>query len=154
MDTIKEPLKTNGIRAQVVDSVATVLDQETESIIKEWLGRIRAGDNLPAIELDDKTRSSHLPQFFKELVNRLRYPVPMGTRRIPSKSALEHGMTRRKQGYTPAMLVEDSRMLEVSIFDTLRKNDKRLDPHDLLLDVIVIADEADSQLAESLASFI
>jgi hypothetical protein len=52
------------------------------------------------------------------------------------------------------MLVEESRMLEVSIFDTLHKNDQRLDSGVVLLDVMVIADEADSQLAEAMISFI
>jgi hypothetical protein len=52
------------------------------------------------------------------------------------------------------MLVEESRMLEVSIFETLRKNDQKLDSSVLLLDVMVIADEADLQLAEAMTSFI
>jgi hypothetical protein len=52
------------------------------------------------------------------------------------------------------MLVEESRMLEVSIFDTLHKNDQRLDSSILLLDVMVIADEADLQLREAMTSFI
>ena len=122
--------------------------------IKEWLARISADENLFAIKLDDKTRSSHLPQFFKELIHRLRYPRPLGTKGQPSKSAHEHGLTRSEQGYSAAMLVEESRMLEVSIFDTLHKNDQRLDSGVVLLDVMVIADEADSQLAEAMISFI
>ena len=154
MDTIKEPLARNGIPAQDVDSVATILERESESTIKEWLARISADENLFAIKLDDKTRSSHLPQFFKELIHRLRYPRPLGTKGQPSKSAHEHGLTRREQGYSAAMLVEESRMLEVSIFDTLHKNDQRLDSGVVLLDVMVIADEADSQLAEAMISFI
>jgi hypothetical protein len=123
-------------------------------MIKEWLARISADENLFAIKLDDKTRSSHLPQLFKELINRLRYPRPVGTKGQPSRSAHEHGLTRRKQGYSAAMLVEESRMLEVSIFDTLHENDQRLDSSVVLLDVMVIADEADSQLAEAMISFI
>jgi hypothetical protein len=78
----------------------------------------------------------------------------VGTKGQPSKSAHEHGLTRRKQGYSAAMLVEESRMLEVSIFDTLHKNDQRLDASVLLLDVMVIADEADLQLREAMTSFI
>jgi hypothetical protein len=38
--------------------------------------------------------------------------------------------------------------------DTLHKNDQRLDSSVLLLDVMVIADEADLQLAEAMTSFI
>jgi hypothetical protein len=154
MDTIKEPMTRNGIPTQVMDSVAAILERETESAIKEWLRRVSADENLSAIELDDKTRSSHLPQLFKELAHRLRYPLPLGTKGQPSKSAQEHGLTRRKQGYSAAMLVEESRMLEVSIFDTLNKNGQRLDSSVLLLDVMVIADEADLQLAEAMTSFI
>jgi hypothetical protein len=134
--------------------VATILERESESTIEEWLARISADENLFAIKLDDKTRSSHLPQFFKELIHRLRYPRPLGTKGQPSKSAHEHGLTRSEQGYSAAMLVEESRMLEVSIFDTLHKNDQRLDSGVVLLDVMVIADEADSQLAEAMISFI
>jgi hypothetical protein len=154
METIEKPLTGNGASAQDVDSVATILERESGSMIKEWLARVSADENLFAIKLDDKTRSSHLPQFFKELVHRLRFPRPLGTKGQPSKSAQEHGLTRRKQGYSSAMLVEESRMLEVSIFDTLHKNDQRLDSSVLLLDVAVIADEADSQLAEAMTSFI
>ena len=154
METVEESLTGNGTSVRDVDSVATILERESESTIKEWLARISADENLFAIKLDDKTRSSHLPQLFKELIHRLRYPRPLGTKGQPSKSAHEHGLARRKQGYSAAMLVEESRMLEVSIFDTLHKNDQRVDVNVLLLDVSVIADEADSQLAEAMTSFI
>jgi hypothetical protein len=154
MDTIKEPLTRSGHAAQAVESVATILDRETESTIAEWLGRVEADQNLSAIELDGKTRCSHLPQLFKELVHRLRYPLPLGSKGQPSKSAHQHGLTRRKQGYSAAMLVEESRMLQVSIFETLHKNEQRVDFSVLLLDVMVIADEVDLQLAEAMTSFI
>jgi hypothetical protein len=154
METVEESLTGNGTSVRDVDSVATILERESESTIEEWLARISADENLFAIKLDDKTRSSHLPQLFKELIHRLRYPLPVGTKGQPSKSAHEHGLTRRKQGYSAAMLVEESRMLEVSIFDTLHKNDQRLDASVLLLDVMVIADEADLQLREAMTSFI
>jgi hypothetical protein len=154
METIKESLTGDEATAQVAESVATILDRETESTIGEWLGRVDADANLSAIELDGKTRSSHLPQLFRELVHRLRHPGPLGTKGKPSKSAHQHGLTRRKQGYSAAMLVEESRMLQVSIFDTLHKNDQRVDFSVLLLDVMVIADEVDLQLAEAMTSFI
>jgi hypothetical protein len=153
MDATKEPLTINGSRAQVECSVATILDREKESTIGEWLERIDEDENLSSIQLDDKTRSSHLPQLFKELVHRLRNPLPLGTKGVRSKSAKEHGLARRKQGYSAAMLVEESRILQVSIFDTLHKNESRLDFTALLPDVMVIADEVDLQLAEAMTSY-
>jgi hypothetical protein len=154
MGVLEEFLTTGETVAQPVESVATILDREAESTTQEWIGRVNADQNLRAIVLDDKTRSCHLPQLFKELVHRLRNPLPLGTKSESSKSAYEHGLTRRKQGYSAAMLVEESRMLQVSIFDTLRKNDDRVDFNVLLLDVMVIADEVDLQLAEAMTSFI
>ena len=51
------------------------------------------------------------------------------------------------------MLVEESRMLQVSIFQTLQNNNDRVDFSLLLLDVMVIADEVDLQLAEAMSSY-
>jgi hypothetical protein len=147
-------LTTKATLPQALESVATILEKESESTIIEWLGHINADENLFAVEMDDKTRCAHLPQLFKELVHRLRNPLPLGTKGTPSKSAHGHGRTRRKQGYSAAMLVEESRMLQVSIFDTLHKNQRSVDFNVLLLDVMVIADEVDLQLAEAMTSYI
>jgi hypothetical protein len=51
------------------------------------------------------------------------------------------------------MLVEEARMLEVSIFHTLRTNAHRIGFNVVLPDVMVIADEVDSQLAQAMASY-
>jgi hypothetical protein len=45
-------------------------------------------------------------------------------------------------------------MLQVSIFQTLQNNLRTVDFSLLLLDVMAIADEVDSQLAQSMASYI
>jgi hypothetical protein len=154
VDAIKNTATQNGSPIQVVSIVADILDQETASAIKEWLVRINADENLCSIELTDEARSSHLPQLFKELVHRLRHPLPLGTKAPLSKAAHKHGLTRRDQGYSAAMLVEESRLLQVSIFDTLHKNNNRIDFKILLLDVMVIADEVDLQLAQAMTSYV
>jgi hypothetical protein len=43
--------------------------------------------------------------------------------------------------------------LQVSIFETLQKNLATVDFSSLLLDVMTIADEADSQLKQTISSF-
>ena len=52
------------------------------------------------------------------------------------------------------MMVEESRMLQVSIFQTLQENLNKVDSSVLLLDVMSIADEVDSQLAQAMSSYI
>jgi hypothetical protein len=57
------------------------------------------------------------------------------------------------QGYSPAMLVHDSRILQVTLFGMLQKNLSALDFSLLLPDVMTIADEVDSQLTQAMESF-
>jgi len=51
------------------------------------------------------------------------------------------------------MLIEESRILQVCIFKTLRTNLSALDLSLVLTDVMTIADEVDSQLRQTMASF-
>jgi hypothetical protein len=51
------------------------------------------------------------------------------------------------------MLVEESRILEVSIFSTLHNNLRTLDFSKVLLDVATIADEVDSQLKQAMVGY-
>ena len=52
------------------------------------------------------------------------------------------------------MLVEESRMLQVSIFNTLQKNMASIDFSILLTEVMTIADEIDSQLSQAMTSYV
>jgi hypothetical protein len=98
-------------------------------------------------------RTGHLPQVFRDLVFRLRSSQPIGSKELVSAAAVEHGVNRRKQGYSSAMMVEESRMLQVSVFHTLQKNLAQIDFSILLTDVMAIADELDSQLSQAMTSY-
>ena len=137
-----------------VESVADILERSAQSTIEEWLYSVRDQPEIIFVPLDDDARCAHLPQLFRELVYRLRNPVKLGTRAPASPAAAEHGLIRRQQGYSAAMLVEESRMLQVSIFQTLQDNLTRIDFSVLLVGVMAIADEVDSQLAQQMASYI
>ena len=135
------------------DNVATLLERETKSTIASWLRKVDAEPGIITVRLSDEERCAHLPNIFRDLVARLRNPLTLGTRALISEAADDHGCLRRVQGYTPAMLVEESRMLQVSIFQTLQENLSDLDLSIVLTDVMTIADEVDSQLAQSMASY-
>ncbi len=51
------------------------------------------------------------------------------------------------------MVVEESRILEVSIFNTLQDNLPRVDFSQVLPDIMTIADEVDSQLKQAMHSY-
>jgi len=70
-----------------------------------------------------------------------------------SGAAVAHGKLRYLQGYTPAMLVDESRILEVTVFGMLQSNLNSLDLTLLLPDVTTIADEVDGQLTQSIDGY-
>jgi DNA-binding response OmpR family regulator len=135
---IRDKLKTGPGSARVLTSIATILEEETR----------------PTIDLDRAKRTAHLPQLFADLVFRLRNPLALGSRAQVSPAATEHGLLRRKQGYTAAMMVEESRMLQVSIFQTLQNNLHRVNFSLVLVAVMAIADEVDSQLAQAMTGYV
>ena len=136
------------------DNVANVLERETPATIDNWYGRVERENDLITVPLNRDQRCAHLPEMFRDIVARLRSPLPLGTRALTSDAAHDHGCLRREQGYTAAMMVEESRMLQVSIFQTLQLHVKDEKPDELLLDVMAIADEVDSQLAQAMTSYI
>jgi hypothetical protein len=138
----------------VNEDVAGVLERETEVTIDNWYSRVEKENDLISVPLSREERCAHLPEMFRDLVTRLREPLPLGTRALTSDAPHDHGCLRRDQGYTAAMIVEESRMLQVSIFQTLQLHLKGTEPAVLLLDVMAIADEVDSQLAQAMTSYI
>ena len=134
--------------------VASVLERETATTIDTWYTRVEAEKDLTNIPLSRKDRCAHLPEMFKDLVFRLRNPLPLGSRALVSEGARNHGALRRDQGYTAAMMVEESRMLQVSIFQTLQLHVEDTESGVLLLYVMAIADEVDSQLAQAMTSYL
>jgi CheY-like chemotaxis protein len=154
MTTITNRLTAGVAPPQAVESVANILERETQATIEEWLGCVDVDPLVAIVRLDDNIRCAHLPQLFRDLVFRLRNPLPLGGRALISPAAAEHGLLRRHQGYSAAMLVEESRMLQVSIFQTLQNNLHKVDFSLLLVGVMAIADEVDSQLAQQMASYI
>jgi hypothetical protein len=132
--------------------VATILERELDTMIQDWLFRVEQEPELTCIPLNFDDRTGHLPRLLHDVIARLR--LDAGTKAPISKAAADHGNLRRKQGYTVPMTVEESRLLQVTIFSTLHKNVKNLEFGVLLPDVVTIADEVDAQLKEQLVCFL
>ena len=137
--------------AATIESVADVLERELQPLIADWLKRVEQEPDLRRIPLSFEDRTGHLPALLHDVIARLR--LDAGTKAPISKAAAEHGELRRKQGYTVAMAVQESRLLQVTIFSTLQKNANSLESGLLLPDVVTIADEVDAQLKEQMLRF-
>jgi len=133
------------------ETVAAILERDLEATIQNWMSRVEHTGELSAISLTYQERTGHLPLLLGDLARRLRL-APDAISPI-SRAACEHGKVRRKQGYTVPMVVEESRILQVSIFNTLQNNLGSVDFSTVLLDVMTIADEVDSQLKQAMLGF-
>ena len=137
--------------AVAVETVADILERELQSVIRDWLARVEQEPDLKCIPLNFEERTGHLPYLLRDVIARLR--LEARTKAPISKAAAEHGDLRHKQGYTVAMAVEESRLLQVTIFSTLHQNVTSLEFNTLLPSVVTIADEVDAQLKEQMLRF-
>jgi DNA-binding response OmpR family regulator len=138
-------------RPLAMESVASILERDLNATIQDWMALVERDEELTCVPLSFEARTGHLPNLIADLIFRLRLPPTAKADR--STSARQHGDLRRKQGYTAAMVVEESRILQVSIFNTLQNNLDKVDFSRVLRDVITIADEVDSQLKQAMLSY-
>ena len=153
IDVIKHQLSRCPPQKRIIETVASILERETTSTIRAWHDRLEKEPWLMSIPMTCDQRCAHLPILFRDVILRLRSDQPIGTMALSPTGAAEHGANRLRQGYTAAMLVEESRMLQVSIFETLQKNLAFIDYTVVLLGVMTIADEVDSQLSMAMRRF-
>jgi hypothetical protein len=150
-NTVTERSKDNGTGSMHTESVPDILERELGSVIHDWMELVEKQKDLMSIKLSYEDRTGHLPALLREVIVRLR--LDAGTKAPISVAASHHGDLRRKQGYTVAMVVEESRLLQVCLFTTLHKNTHLIEYNKLLLDVVTIADEVDAQLKQQMLRY-
>jgi hypothetical protein len=69
-------------------------------------------------------------------------------------AAVAHGELRYRQGYTAPLMVPETRVLQTCIFETIQRNLSQVDFSTVLPDIMTIADEVDSQLTQSIGSYV
>jgi hypothetical protein len=136
------------------ESVASILDRDTAVTIQRWLLRVRQLPALNALPIGEKERTEYLPEMMGSITAQLRAVHALEMTDSPSRAAVAHGQQRYRQGYTAPLIVQESRILQVCIFETIQRNLATLDFTSVLPDVMIIADEVDSQLTQSIDSFL
>jgi CheY-like chemotaxis protein len=155
VESIKRRIATGSAHPRTnIETVATILKRVAPDCVVDWLREVQLDSTLTRVPLSSEERCAHLPQVFRDLVARLEMALPFGTKGPRSATAAKHGVTRRQQGYSAAMMVEESRILQVCIFHTLEKNLATIDFSVLLTQVMTIADEVDSQLRQAMECYI
>jgi YesN/AraC family two-component response regulator len=155
-ELLRDKMVTRKPSARVKkERVAAILQRCIAVVIEDWLARVNQSSEINQVQLNDLERTGHLPKLVEDLIVRLgkSSATAKDNDAEPSAAATAHGELRCRQGYTPAMLVHESRILQVTLFGTLQNNLDFLDFSLLLPDVMTIADEVDAQLTQSMDSY-
>jgi ActR/RegA family two-component response regulator len=150
----KKMLEPKSSPKQVKESVASILEHDATTIIGRWLSRLEQVEELISLPLTSDERTAHLPDIIKNIATRLRKTRVIEAIANPSKAAVAHGQLRYRQGYSAPLIVQESRILQVCIFEDIQRNLSSVNFSFVLPDVMLIADEVDSQLSQTIASFL
>jgi hypothetical protein len=136
------------------ESVASILDRDAAITIQRWLLRVRQFPALNALPISEHERTEYLPEMIRSITAQLRAMRSLESIDCHSRAAVGHGQLRYLQGYTAPLIVQESRILQVCIFETIQRNLSTVDFCLVLPDIMLIADEVDCQLAQAIDSFL
>ena len=144
------PVRGQG---RVTESVGLLIERTAQDILHDWFESVQKEESLAALPVSYETRSAPMVGVLRDIVARLNAARP-GTAGKPfSHGCAQYGSDRFKQGYAPAKLVEEMRLLQLSIFHTLQANLASIDFNLLMVGMIAIADEIQAQLGQAVASY-
>jgi hypothetical protein len=107
---------------------------------------------LGRIKLLREERIDHLPEVLEELVRPGALPHHLGAE--IRNAATKHGQKRRGQGCTPALLLEEGRILHNVIAENVHRNLLSVDISNLLPDLLEVDDRLHRMLRYSLEAFL
>jgi CheY-like chemotaxis protein len=136
------------------EGVASILDRDAAILMQRWLARVEQVEELAALPIAAEDRTKYLPEMLGSITARLRDTRDIEALDHASPGAVKHGQCRHRQGYTAPMIVQESRLLQVSIFETIQRNLATVDFTAVLPDIMIIADEVDCQLKQTIDSFL
>jgi ActR/RegA family two-component response regulator len=155
--TLLKALHAKPDRPRMLDSpgkrASTLIRENQDPIIEKWAEETERDPQLKHLHLSREGRIDHLPGLLRQLANRIdKNPDTYDKQELESAAA--HGETRRRQGYSTPLIVEESRILYEIIADTVQNNLADMDISSIVPDMILISDNLYVMLAESLRAFL
>lgn len=132
----------------------TFLRDKLDAIAAPALQFMKAHRKLGELTLSDEQRMNNLPDLLLSAAGILEAEDPAGLTDIARTLAAEHGRTRRTQGYTLPMIVDDTRLVEQSIYELVQQSLLELDLSYLIVDLRRLNDSLENMLQESLNAYL
>ena len=140
-------------RQIVAQSLADFLSGHVGEIVERSLKSMKAHPRLGVIPLSDKERTDHIPELLREIVEQLRSNHPDDPTWAVGRAGAVHGESRRRQGYTQEMLVDDTRILDSSVYAVIQAHLLDIELSNLIPDLSRLNDGIEAHLQGSLSAF-
>jgi ActR/RegA family two-component response regulator len=149
-DKLSNPKAVRRLPAQ---SLAEFLDEHTGHVIARTLESMKTHPRLGRLPLSDHQRVDHIPTMVTEIVRQLRSGTPNNPTEEVFRAGIEHGESRRQQGYSHDMLVDDTRILDSAFYATVQDHLLRIKLSNLIQDLSRLNDALEAHLQASLIAF-
>ncbi|MGG6238917.1 sensor histidine kinase [Nodosilinea sp. AN01ver1] len=132
---------------------STILNQKRDTIIDLWIGAVFEDQQIEATnELTFNAVRDSLPRVLESLADMLAHSNPENYQVI-DEASLEHGLIRAEQGFEPAEIAREYRLLRSVIFEELETDLVQASPKDVLWATRLINSVVDEAIARCFDSY-
>jgi YesN/AraC family two-component response regulator len=145
---LAEPKPTHHVEAK---RLPQIINENLPSITAEWLKLVKDDLELSKIRISEEQRKDHVPRVLQVAVR-----ISQGEKISASdrSAASDHGIVRRKQGYSVALLIRESRLLQTAISRCVQSHLLAVQISHLISDMISIHETIEILLEESARAFL
>jgi len=140
-------------KAPLLLRVPSLLRANNKLILNRVLKQMKRHPVLGSIPIDDQDRTTTLSTVLLEIADQ----IEAGTSDNPStpivRSGTNHGDIRRAQGYSAAMLVDDTGLLDASSYEVVQENLLNIDLSYLVADLKMFNSLLQAHLKASIQAF-
>ncbi|MCU1307669.1 MAG: response regulator receiver protein [Acidobacteriaceae bacterium] len=133
--------------------VSEVVQNNLDSIVKQYVERLRSRPDFPVASLTDDEIRNSIPRVLQEVVRDL-HERDAKTKPGTTQGAKEHGRLRCAQEFQPLHLLEEIRILRNLVYTTIQNNLLILEVSSLIPDMVRISDSLDARLREAVGEYL
>lgn len=164
-DYITKPTDTESlahkIRGKLVDRrqvhyvqskrMAEIIAENIPEITEQWLDKIKADPGLAAIPLKDEERTDHVPRVLEVAIRMTRGEEVSEEQ---ASAARDHGVIRRKQGYTLPLVLSETRLLYDTVASCVQDNLLSIQISYVITDMVAVHRAIQVLMEESVKAFL
>jgi len=132
----------------------TFMREHLDAIVANTLQGMKSDRKLGSLSLSDEQRSGDLRDLLLSVIRTLETKDESGFSDAKCPIAQAHGRTRRAQGYSVSMIVDDIRLMDQTIYNLVQQSLLELDLSYLISDLRRLNDTLENKLQESLNAYL